>query len=71
MLLEWRDHPEDLEWTEIMENNPRLFNAYIQGIKEEHLWKNGDWLVHFAGIYGEDAINKLIDLIEKEKAAPS
>jgi hypothetical protein len=71
MLLEWRDHPEDLEWIEIMEGNPRLFNAYIQGIKEEHLWKPGDWLVHFAGIYGEDSINKLIDIIEKEKAAPS
>jgi hypothetical protein len=66
MLLEWRDHPEDLEWTEILEDKPRLFNAYIQGIKESDIWSPGDWLVHFAGVYDVDAINKLIDEIDKQ-----
>jgi hypothetical protein len=61
MLLEWQDHPEDLAWTEIREGDPARFNAYVQGLKDRQLWSPGCWLVHFAGIYDGDEINKYIN----------
>jgi hypothetical protein len=61
MLLEWQDHPEDLAWTEIRENDPARFNAYIKGLPGRQLWHPGAWLVHFAGIYDGAEINKYID----------
>ena len=66
MLLEWQDHPEDLEWTEIREGDPARFNAYLSGIQGRQLWSPGAWLVHFAGIYDGDEINKHIDILNKE-----
>lgn len=65
MLLEWRDHPEDLEWTEIRDNDHARFNAYIRGMKDHNIWNPSCWLVHFAGIYGADEINRHIDDIDK------
>ena len=61
MLLEWQDHPEDLAWTEIREEDPARFNAYIKGLPGKKLWSPGAWLVHFAGIYDGVEINKLIE----------
>jgi hypothetical protein len=65
MLLEWQDHPEDLAWTEIREGDSARFNAYLSGIQGRQLWSPGAWLVHFAGIYDSDEINRHIEDINK------
>jgi hypothetical protein len=51
MLLEWRDHPEDLTWFEIYEADPTRFNAYLSGLPNKKMWEPGCFLVHFAGVY--------------------
>jgi hypothetical protein len=65
MLLEWQDHPDDLTWTEIREGDSARFNAYLSGIQGRQLWSPGAWLVHFAGIYDNDEINRHIEDINK------
>jgi hypothetical protein len=65
MLLEWQDHPEDLTWVEIRDKDHARFNAYLEGLKGNDLWKPGCWLVHFAGIYDGAEINRLIDVINE------
>jgi hypothetical protein len=32
-------------------NNHKAFNAYLRGLSGEPLWEQGDFLVHFAGVY--------------------
>jgi hypothetical protein len=32
-------------------NNHKAFNAYLRGLPGEPLWEQGDFLVHFAGVY--------------------
>jgi len=32
-------------------NNHKAFNAYLRGLAGEPLWEQGDFLVHFAGVY--------------------
>jgi len=54
----------DLEKTEII-NKCRLFNAYIQGLINMPLWMPGDFLVHFAGIYDVNRMNKFIKEIDE------
>ena len=49
----------DFAKTEIT-NKCRLFNAYIQGLPNAPLWEPGDFLVHFAGIYDVNKMNKFI-----------
>ena len=49
----------------IITNKCRIFNAYIQGLPGLPLWQPGDFLVHFAGIYDVDKMNKYIEDIEK------
>ncbi len=65
MLLEWRDHPEDLAWFEIYEADPTRFNAYLSGLPGKGLWEPGCWLVHFAGVYDAKRIAGLCDLIKR------
>ena len=48
-------------------NKHKLFNAYIMGLPNEPLWEQGDFLVHFAGIYDSEKISKLIEEIELGK----
>jgi hypothetical protein len=48
-------------------NKHKLFNAYIMGLPNEPLWQQGDFLVHFAGIYDSDKMSKLIEEIELGK----
>jgi hypothetical protein len=48
-------------------NKHKLFNAYIMGLPNEPLWEQGDFLVHFAGIYDSDKMSKLIEEIELGK----
>ena len=59
-LLE--ENPEDFAKTEITHKN-KLFNAYIQGLPDQPLWAPGDFLVHFAGVYQTEKMNKYIDQI--------
>ena len=47
---------DDLAHVEITSDHTR-FNSYIQGIKDQPLWKPGDFLVHFAGIYNISTIS--------------
>jgi len=48
-------------------NKCRLFNAYIQGLPNAPLWEPGDFLVHFAGIYDVNKMNKFIEDIDAGK----
>ena len=48
-------------------NKHKLFNAYIMGLPNEPLWEQGDFLVHFAGIYDSDKMKKFIEEIELGK----
>jgi len=56
----------DFVKTEIT-NQCRLFNAYIQGLPNAPLWQPGDFLVHFAGIYDVNKMNKYIEDIDAGK----
>jgi hypothetical protein len=55
--------PSDLAHTEITNKHTR-FNAYLRGVPGESLWKPGDFLVHFAGVYDVKEIQRLILEIE-------
>jgi len=55
--------PNDLAHTEIT-NQHKRFNAYLRGLRGEPLWEQGDWLVHFAGVYSPKEMNELIVRIE-------
>jgi hypothetical protein len=48
-------------------NKHKLFNAYIMGLPNEPLWEQGDFLVHFAGIYDSDKMSRFIEEIELGK----
>jgi len=48
-------------------NKHKLFNAYIMGLPDEPLWEQGDFLVHFAGIYDSDKMKTFIEEIELGK----
>jgi len=48
-------------------NKHKLFNAYIMGLPNEPLWEQGDFLVHFAGIYDSDKMSRFIEEIESGK----
>jgi hypothetical protein len=48
-------------------NKHKLFNAYIMGLPNEPLWEQGDFLVHFAGIYDSDKMKTFIEEIELGK----
>jgi len=41
------------------------FNAYLMGMPDERLWQQGDFLVHFAGVYNP---MKMAGLIEEIRA---
>lgn len=56
--------PDDLAHTEIT-NKHKMFNAYLRGVPGEPLWEQGDWLVHFAGVYSPKDMADLIDRIDR------
>lgn len=41
-------------------NQHKRFNAYVMGLPNEPLWEQGDFLVHFAGIYKPEKMLALI-----------
>ena len=48
-------------------NQHKRFNAYIMGLNGEPLWEQGDFLVHFAGVYKPEKMAALIEDIENGK----
>ncbi len=45
----------------------KKFNAYLMGLPGAPLWEQGDFLVHFAGVYDAKKMNSLIDEIFQGK----
>ncbi len=43
-------------------NQHKRFNAYIQGLETEPKWEQGDFLVHFAGVYDT---KKMVEYMEE------
>jgi hypothetical protein len=43
--------------------NHKAFNAYLRGVEGQPLWEQGDFLVHFAGVYSPKDIQDLTDRI--------
>lgn len=52
-------NPSDREKIEIT-NDCRRFNAYLMGLPNMPLWEQGDFLVHFAGVYDAKKMEGLI-----------
>jgi hypothetical protein len=48
-------------------NQHKRFNAYIMGLNGEPLWEQGDFLVHFAGVYKPEKMAALIEDIQNGK----
>lgn len=53
----------DREKIQITKEHKR-FNAYLMGLAGEPLWEQGDFLVHFAGVYDARKMATLIDQIQ-------
>ena len=49
----------DFEKTEITGHHKK-FNAFLRGVEGQPLWEQGDFLVHFAGVYDPKEISSLI-----------
>ena len=45
----------------------RRFNAYLMGLPNAPLWEQGDFLVHFAGVYDSTKMQSLIEEIDAGK----
>jgi hypothetical protein len=56
----------DLAHVEITSDHTRS-NSYLQGIPGQPLWKPGDFLVHFAGVYDVKRIQTLVEAIRSGK----
>jgi len=54
----------DFAKTEITAEHKK-FNAFLRGIEGQPLWTQGDFLVHFAGVYDPKEIRNLIARIRK------
>jgi len=53
---------DDFAKTEITGHHKK-FNAFLRGIEGQPLWEQGDFLVHFAGVYDPKEISALISQI--------
>jgi len=56
------ENVDDFEKTEITGHHKK-FNAFLRGIEGQPLWEQGDFLVHFAGVYDPKEICSLISQI--------
>lgn len=54
----------DREKIEVTKQHKR-FNAYLMGLPGEPLWEQGDFLVHFAGVYDAKKMATLMEDIQK------
>ena len=50
MIALYENNPIDKAMIEITKEH-KVFNAYLRGLPGEPLWEQGDFLVHFAGVY--------------------
>lgn len=50
MISLYETNPTDKSMIEITREHKK-FNAYLRGLAGEPLWEQGDFLVHFAGVY--------------------
>lgn len=48
----------------LVTNQHKRFNAYLLGLETEPKWEQGDFLVHFAGIYDSKKMKDLMDEID-------
>ena len=60
MIKELEENKLDKEKIQVT-NQHKRFNAYIMGLPDEPLWEQGDFLVHFAGVYKLDQMESMID----------
>jgi hypothetical protein len=63
MVQLFQDNPEDAAKLEMI-NDAYKFNAFLKGDPGRRLWEKGDFLVHFAGVYDLDLMNKFMDMID-------
>lgn len=50
MIALYETEPTDNKMIEVTKEHKK-FNAYLRGLAGEPLWEQGDFLVHFAGVY--------------------
>ncbi len=48
-------------------NQHKRFNAYLMGLHTEPKWEQGDFLVHFAGVYDAKKMEELMNEIDSGK----
>jgi hypothetical protein len=58
----YESNPNDKRMIEVTRNH-KAFNAYLRGLPGEPLWEQGDFLVHFAGVYNPKDMEELTDKI--------
>jgi hypothetical protein len=58
----YESNPNDKRMIEVTRNH-KAFNAYLRGLPGEPLWEQGDFLVHFAGVYNPKDMEDLTDKI--------
>ena len=58
MIALYQNNPLDNSMIEVTKNH-KAFNAYLRGLAGEPLWEQGDFLVHFAGVYNPKEMNDL------------
>jgi hypothetical protein len=62
MIALYEENPDDKKMIEITREHKK-FNAYLRGLPGEPLWEQGDFLVHFAGVYNPAEMDNLTDKI--------
>jgi hypothetical protein len=62
----FEEHESDKAHLEVTGEHYR-FNAYLMGYPGERLWEQGDFLVHFAGVYNPTKMHGLIQEIKEGK----
>ena len=62
MIALYQENPEDNRMIEITKEHKK-FNAYLRGLPGEPLWEQGDFLVHFAGVYNPADMDTLTERI--------
>ena len=66
MIKEMDENEEDRKHIHVCREHKK-FNAYVMGCDGEPLWEPGDLLVHFAGVYQPEKMERLIRDIEADK----
>jgi hypothetical protein len=62
MIALYQDNETDNKMIEVSKEHKK-FNAYLRGLAGEPLWEQGDFLVHFAGVYNPTDMENLTQQI--------